>query len=190
MGLRSSAEHWGTISRWFHWGFALALLFMVGLGLYMADLPVGLYKLKVYALHKSIGLTLLALAVLRLLWRLLELRPTLPTMPLWQHRAASSVHVGLYLLMFLIPLSGWLYNSVAGFPLQWFHLVNLPALHGADKALKPLVRDSHEFLAWTLVVAVLLHAGAALKHHFVDRDPTLALMIPFLKPKHASKGSP
>jgi cytochrome b561 len=80
--------------------------------------------------------------------------------------------------MFAIPLSGWLYNSAAGFPLQWFHLVNLPALAAADPALKAAARQAHQTGVIALIVVVTLHAAGALKHHFVDRDRTLTAMLP------------
>ncbi len=172
---------WGGLSRLFHWGMLGLFLVIVPLGLYMADLPLSKQKLKLYALHKSIGLTLLALAALRLLWRSTQRRPSLPPMPAWQERAASATHVALYALMFLVPLAGWLFNSAAGFPLQWFGQVNLPALVDANPALKSLAREAHELGAWTLVAFVALHAAAALKHHFIDRDRTLALMTPGVK---------
>lgn len=149
----------------------------------MTELPTGLRKVRIYSLHKSIGLTLLALVVVRLLWRLRERRPELPPMAAWQRRVAGAVHLGLYALMFLIPLSGWLYNSLAGFPLQWFHLFNLPSLHASNPTLKPIGRDLHETLAWVLVALVAGHAAAALKHHFFDRDWTLHLMLPWLRPR-------
>jgi len=185
--LRSTPERWGPITQSFHWLIAAALVFMVSWGLWMTDLPVGVHKLKAYALHKSVGLTILAVASLRLLWRLGEGRPQLPPMPTWQRRAAHAIHVLLYLLLFALPFTGWLYNSLAGFPLRWFGLLHVPSLHSADEALKPLVRDLHEALAWVLVAAVSLHAAAALKHHFIDRDHTLALMLPGLKRRARSQ---
>jgi len=125
-----------------------------------------------------VGLTLLALAGLRLVWRFGERRPALPPMPAWQAKAAAGVHGLLYLLMFAVPLSGWIYNSAAHFPLQWFRLVNLPAIVSPDPALKVLAKEAHELGAWLLVAVVVVHAAAALKHHFVDKDATLRLMLP------------
>jgi cytochrome b561 len=181
MELRSNAERWGGVSRLLHWGMALMIAGQVALGWYMTDLPRGLPKLKFYALHKSFGLTLLVLAVLRLLWRLAERRPALPPMPAWQARGATLSHVALYTLLFAIPLSGWLFNSAAGFPLQWFQLVNLPALTGANAGLKATAKELHEGGVTVLLVVLALHAGAALKHHFLDRDRTLASMTPGLR---------
>ena len=178
MPARSTATSWGAVARLFHWGMLLLIIGSISVGFYMTDLPLGPNKLKIYALHKSIGLTLLGLAALRLLWRLGERRPVLPPMPAWQQRAAAATHVLLYLLLFVIPMSGWLFNSAAGFPLQWFHLVNLPALTAADPRLKVLAKEVHETGVFALISIVLVHAAAALKHHFVDRDGTLRAMLP------------
>jgi cytochrome b561 len=178
MMLRSTEKGWGPVARLFHWGMLLLFIGIVVVGYYMTDLPLGAAKLKIYALHKSIGLTLLALAVLRLGWRLGERRPRLPPMPAWQATAAGAAHALLYGLMLAIPLSGWLYNSAAGFPLQWFRLVNLPALTGADPVLKALAKEAHEVGVALLIAVVALHAAAALKHHFIDKDATLRLMLP------------
>jgi cytochrome b561 len=178
MPARSTATSWGAVARLFHWGMLLLIICSVAIGFYMTDLPLGPNKLKIYALHKSFGLTLLGLAALRLLWRLGERRPALPPMPAWQQRAALATHVLLYALLFAIPLSGWLYNSVAGFPLQWFQLVNLPALTAADPSLKALAKQAHVTGVIALISIVLVHAAAALKHHFVDRDSTLRAMLP------------
>jgi cytochrome b561 len=178
MALRSTATAWGAVTRLFHWGMLLAYVGIIGVGVYMTDLALSPQKLKVYALHKSVGLTLLGLAALRLLWRLGERRPTPAPMPAWQQRAAGASHVLLYLLMFAVPLSGWLFNSAAGFPLQWFRLVNLPALVAPDPSLKALARSAHGLGVLLLVVIAALHAAAALKHHVIDRDRTLTAMLP------------
>ncbi len=175
--LRSTVKKWGPVTRILHWGMLL-LVGAIAVGYYMTDLPLGAAKLKIYALHKSVGLTLLMLAALRLAWRMGERRPPLPPLPVWQARAAAGVHALLYALMFAIPLSGWLYNSAAHFPLQWFRLVNLPALVAPDPALKVLAKQAHEIGVLLLIGLVMLHAAAALKHHFVDRDATLRLMLP------------
>ena len=182
MTLRSTASRWGTVSRFFHWGMFLLLAGMVPFGLYMTTLPLGVPKLRMYALHKSVGLTLLALAGARLLWRSAERRPLSPPMPPWQARAATAAHVVLYALMFAVPLTGWLFNSAAGFPLQWFGWLNLPALTQQNPALKSLARELHETGVWVLVGVVALHAAAAIKHHFIDHDRTLSQMLPGVKP--------
>ena len=178
MALRSTLKAWGPVARAFHWGMVPLFVGIVAVGFYMTDLPLGAAKLKIYGLHKSVGLTLLALAGLRLAWRLGERRPALPPMPVWQQRAAAGAHLLLYALMFAVPLSGWIYNSAAHFPLQWFRLVNLPAIVAPDPVLKVAAKEAHEVGAWLLIAVVVLHAAAALKHHFVDKDATLRLMLP------------
>ena len=100
-----------------------------------------------------------------------------PPQQLRQQRVAQATHVLLYALLIAMPMSGWLYNSASGFPLRWFKLANLPHLVEADPALKELAHSAHEFGAWLLIALIALHAAAALKHHFVDRDETLNAML-------------
>jgi cytochrome b561 len=177
--MRSTRQKWGFVIRLFHWGMFVALLLLVGVGVYMTGLPASIHKVHVYAMHKSFGVTLLAVAALRLAWRAYDARPLPATMPIWQSRLAALMTAFLYLLLVLIPLTGWLYNSAAGFPLRWFDLGNLPALMAADPTLKPILRVAHHWLAWLLVVCVVLHASAAIKHHVYDKDSTLKAMLPW-----------
>lgn len=178
MSLKNPTDHWGALSQAFHWVIVVLLLVMAWLGLTMTDLPNTPHKANVYALHKSIGLTILALAALRLLWRLYAGRPREVAMPRWQERVAALTHAALYLLLFAIPLSGWWINSTSGFPLRWFGLVRVPAIAHRDAALNALSKEVHETLFWTLAVVALAHAAAALWHHLVQRDATLARMLP------------
>ncbi|MEO7916282.1 MAG: cytochrome b/b6 domain-containing protein, partial [Dokdonella sp.] len=128
MALTSNDARWGSIARFFHWLMALLILGNGALGLYMHELSPSMDKISIYAIHKSIGLTVLALLLLRLSWRWFDPRPRDLPMPRWQKLAAHAAHGALYLLMLAIPLSGWLFNSAHGYPLQWFKLFNLPAL--------------------------------------------------------------
>lgn len=179
MSLRNGEFHWGGITKGFHWIIVALILVQGGIGLLMGDLPRGPGKVEVYALHKSIGITILALAVLRLLWRLYAGRPkTVPGTPAWQDIVARLVHVALYVLLFALPISGWMLNSAAGLPLQWFGLFNLPALAGESEALRERAGEMHELLFWVLVLFALMHASAALYHHLFMRDATLARMLP------------
>ena len=152
------------------------------IGLSMVELGTTPTKVKVFALHKSIGLTVLALVLLRLAWRLGQRTPREPPGPRWQRVAARISHVLLYLLLLALPLSGWLFNSAANFPLSWFGLVRVPSLtHGYEPALKALAHGAHEFLFWLLAVLVAVHAAAALWHHFGQRDDVLRRMLPGAK---------
>ncbi len=193
MTLKNTPERWGSISQLLHWVMLAMIMTMAYLGLTMGDLPNGPDKIQTYALHKSIGLTILALVVLRLLWRLYAGTPhPVPGTPAWQERIASLTHWAIYGLLFAIPISGWVLNSAAGFPLQWFHLFNLPAIVGRDRDLNELAKDAHEIMFWALVGLVAAHAGAAFFHHIFQRDATLARMLPhgWLKVSAAAPNSP
>lgn len=179
MSLKNTADRWGGISQLLHWTVAVLILVMAYLGLTMGDLPNGPDKIKTYALHKSIGITILALVALRLLWRLYAGTPRpVPGSPRWQERIASLTHSAIYLLLFAIPLSGWVLNSAAGFPLRWFGLVNLPHIVGESHDLHELAEEAHELMFWVLALLVVAHAGAAFYHHIFQRDATLARMLP------------
>ncbi len=179
MTLKNTPDRWGSVSQLLHWVMLALILTMAYLGLTMGDLPNGPDKIQTYALHKSIGLTILALVVLRLLWRLYAGTPhAVPGTPEWQERIASLTHWAIYGLLFAIPISGWVVNSSAGFPLQWFHLFNLPAIVGKDPDLRELAGEAHEIMFWALVLLVAAHAGAAFFHHIFRRDATLARMLP------------
>jgi cytochrome b561 len=99
--------------------------------------------------------------------------------PLWQRGAAVLTHYGLYVMLLLVPFSGWWYNSTAGFPLKWFGLVRVPPLGEFDRALKAQALETHETLFWVLASVIALHAAAALWHHYRLRDRTLARMLPW-----------
>lgn len=181
MPIRNSSERWGWVSITIHWLTVLMVLSLVVVGLLMQEMANSPSKIEVYALHKSFGLTVLALTVLRLLWRLVAGTPAaVPGMPRWQHLAAQASHAALYVILLAMPLSGWLYNSASGFPLKWFGLFSLPKLSAYDADVKAFALAMHEWLFIALAVIVLVHALAALKHHYFDRDATLARMLPGL----------
>ncbi|GAC1623136.1 MAG: cytochrome b [Nevskia sp.] len=166
-----------------HWIIAAMIFGGFALGLYMSDLAVSPQKLKYYAWHKWSGITVLALVLLRLLWRLTHAVPPLPAgMPAWQARAARLGHLGLYLLMLAIPLSGWLYSSASGYPVVYFGIkaLQLPDLVAKNKALAGTLKQVHQLLNWTLAALVAVHVAAAIKHQWLDRDDTLRRMLPFL----------
>lgn len=179
MTLKNTPARWGAVSQALHWLVVLLILGQGTVGLLMGGLANGPDKIQVYALHKSFGLTIFALALLRLLWRWHAGTPRpVPGTPPWQQRAAWLSHALLYLLLFAIPLSGWVLNSAAGFPLQWFGLFNLPKIVATSDGLHATAEQVHELLFWALVAVALVHAGAALYHHLFQRDDTLARMLP------------
>lgn len=165
-----------------HWLIALLIFAALPLGLYMHDLPLSPHKLRLYSYHKWIGVTVFLFAVIRLSWRITHRPPAMPdTMQRWEKIAAESVHYLLYALIFIIPVSGWLMSSALGFQTVWFGVLPLPDLVGKNKALADALHEVHENLNYGLLVLVLGHAGAALKHHFIERDDVLVRMIPFLR---------
>ena len=156
---------------------------MFAIGIYMADLPISPLKLKLYNYHKWAGITFLILSVLRLLWRLLNKPPALPkaieiAMPSWQTKVYHGTHYALYALFFAVPLIGWAYSSAAGFPIVLFGVLPLPDFVSVDKEFAKQIKEWHEISAFALMGLALLHVGAALKHHFIDKDGLLSRMLP------------
>ena len=172
-----------------HWLLGLAILGSMAVGAYMSDLEISPQKLKLYNWHKWAGMTLLALSVLRLVWRLTHRPPELPprialAMPAWQVTVHHATHRLMYALFFIVPLAGWIYSSMAGFPVVLFGVLPLPDLVAVNKPLAKSLEDVHGLLAYTLLALVLLHVAGALKHHFIDRDGLLSRMLPaFGKPE-------
>ena len=182
MATEVGRDYWGRFSIALHWLSFLLVLALAAIGLTMEEMDAGTAKVQVYALHKSLGLTVLFLTALRLAWRLFERRPDpLAGLPRWQHALASLTHFGLYALLLLVPLSGWWFNSSAGYPLHWFGLFALPPLGGFDRDIKHQASETHEFLFWCLAALVAVHALAALWHHYRWQDRTLARMLPWME---------
>lgn len=197
--MSTSAQRYTSVAIVLHWAIAFSILFLFPLGLWMheqaehGDLSTEVFR--AYQLHKSIGLTVLALSLVRLGWRLANPPPPLPEhMPGWERFIAKATHWAFYALMFAIPLSGWLYVSTgwsihddAPLPVatHWFGLFQVPSLFGlnqADVGLRANVADTameaHEILAYAAIALAGLHVLAALKHHFFDKDEVLAHMVP------------
>jgi len=160
-----------------HWLAVVLIASGFALGTWMVDLPIAPQTLRVYAYHKSIGITVLLVTLARLAWR--SAHPVLPAagLPMWQRRAAVVSHVALYALMIAIPVSGWLFSSASGVQVVYLGLVALPNLVAKDDALAAVLKSVHYTLNFALLVLVLVHAGAALRHHFVQRDSVLARML-------------
>jgi cytochrome b561 len=180
---RNTADTYGIIAQAMHWLVAAMVLAQLGLGLYAADLPVSLARLQWLSRHKSLGLTILAVVLLRLAWRSMNRPPALPAaMPSWQQRAARATHWLLYALLFLAPLSGWLHASAAGLSANWFGLFQVPDLISQNQELSALLKTVHRTCVALLSILLLGHAGAALWHAFVLRDGVLYRMLPW-KPR-------
>ncbi len=192
-----------------HWTIATAVLANLLLGWWMQDALEAVHTqgraVAAFQLHKSLGLTILVLSLLRLMWRGRHAPPPLPAaMPAWQRVAARATHWAFYTLMIGLPLSGWLYVSAQwrgsaplNIPTLWFGVFEIPHLFGLNEAL-PQQRQSwagtslraHEWLVWSTLALLALHVGAALKHHVRDRDDVLAQMLPGLKAPHETASPP
>ena len=163
-----------------HWLTALLIVSAFAMGLVMTSIPgFSPAKLRYFSWHKWLGVTVFALAVLRVLWRQFNPPPPhLANMPAWQHHAASAVHGLLYVLIFAVPLSGYLYTLSAGVPVVYLGIWPMPVFMGPNPEWKPVLREVHFWLDMTLAALVVAHAGAAIKHHVIDRDDVLRRMLP------------
>ena len=180
-----------------HWLIAAGIAALIVIGLIMTQLSARLPQMevfKLYQLHKSIGITVLLLAVLRLLWRLTHRPPPLPQeMPAVEKGAAHGLHWLLYLLMIGLPLTGWAVVSSSPFNLPtvlyslvpWPDLPILPRLPN-KAAVSHALAWVHAYGAWILIALLVAHIGAALRHHFIRRDPTLGRMVRGLKGRGAT----
>ena len=181
MALRNSDARYGGVAIALHWLVAaLVVTQFVLASLAEAAEESGslMGQIMWLARHKSVGITILCVAAVRIAWRLANPVPAYPAgMPGWQRVAASGAHWALYGLLFALPLTGWAMSSAANFPVSVFGLFTLPDFVAADDGLKQLLADVHEVLAEALFVLALVHILAALKHQFIDRDGTLARMF-------------
>jgi len=178
------AKHYTKTAKSLHWLMAILIFGLLALGLYMSDLPLSPDKLKLYSWHKWAGVTAFLLVGLRLVWRFTHRPPELPaSMPKPMQLAAHGGHLVLYILMIAIPLTGWLMSSAKGFQTVYFGVLPIPDLLAKDKELGNVLADVHAYLNYFLIAVLAGHIGAALKHHFIDKDDILTRMLP----KHAKE---
>lgn len=184
MQIKNDTKRYGAVAQLFHWAIVALIIIQFFLANKAAGLPLGPAKIATLATHKSFGMTIFGLAILRLIWRWFNPVPSLPPGPLWQQRAAHVSHWLLYGLILVTPIIGWLSSSARNFPVSWFGLITLPDFVEPNKAVYDFLHGTHQVLAITLLCVALVHAAAALKHHFIDRDNVLRRMLPVkLKPE-------
>lgn len=174
-----------------HWLIALLIIGQLTIGFYMVGIPKeqAALKLEIYQLHKSSGITILLLTAARLLWRLTHPAPALPEgMKRWEKFAAHGTHYAFYVLLFVIPLLGWAYVSVAplNVPTMLFgviHWPHMPFFEGVEnrKEVAEIFAESHEVAAKAAIALLVLHVAAALKHHWLDGDDVLSRMLPLVR---------
>jgi len=176
--MSAAPARYDNVAITFHWLLALMLVGSFCVGLYMSGLPFSIQRVKLFNWHKWAGMTILALTLARLLWRLRHPPPPEAAGPHWQQLAAKATHRAMYLLCIVIPLVGWAYSSAAGMQIVVYGVLPLPNLLDTDKALAEAIKPWHGWLAYALAALVLLHVTAGLKHHFVDHDGLLNRMRP------------
>ncbi len=170
-------EKYNSTAITLHWLVALLIVVSFSVGHYMADLDLSPWKLKIFAWHKWVGVTIFGLVLFRIFWRFLHTAPALPAgMSEMMKKLSGLAHFAIYLLMLAIPLTGWLHSSAAGVTVVYFNVLTLPDLVGKDKELSHLFKEIHESLNWALLGLVILHVAAALKHQLVDKDNLLNRM--------------
>jgi cytochrome b561 len=179
MPFRNTTRAWGSLSKALHWIIVLLIINQWVIA-QRADELTGFAKFKALAWHKSFGMTILMLAVIRLVWRLVNPVPDLSseTRP-WERQLARVSHFLLYLLIFAMPVSGWLMSSAKAYGVSWFNLFAFPDLVGKNEQLYDTMHSLHGWLFATLVLVAALHIAGALKHQFIDRNDVLRRMLPF-----------
>ena len=183
---RTPLPSYGTIAKAFHWVMFLLIGAMFPLGYVMADLDLSPQKLQLYSWHKSFGIVILFLAVLRLGWRLFRAPPPLPAaMPVHERFAAHGVHALLYVCLLALPMSGWLMSSASGLPVVVFRLWQLPDLIGASEPLRLALLIVHQSIGFFLLALLVVHVAASLVHHHVRKDDVLLRMLPFIRHRHS-----
>lgn len=186
--LRNTENSWGLVSVLFHWVMAALFLGQFWLGWYMQGVKDMMAQYNLYQWHKSFGFTILGLLVLRALWALTSRRPRLPkSMPDAEKRLSQGAHIVLYLLLLIVPLTGWAVVSTSPLPIAtWFFgLFVIPSLPlGISRHSEQIWSSFHGFLAYVAIFLAAVHILAALRHHFHHKDDVLLKM---LRPGYAGK---
>ncbi len=176
MLIRDTTAGYGLVTRFVHWIMAVAVLGMFALGLWMVTLNYySPYYTSAPNVHRSVGILLLILLVLRFGWRLINPKPADDDLAPWERVSAGIVHWGLYVLLLGLMVSGYLISTADGRPIEVFNWFSVPSLI-EKKGMEDVAGEVHEILAYLVVAVVALHAAAALKHHFVDHSRVLARM--------------
>lgn len=177
--LRNTPERYGLVAQVLHWAVVLGVTLQF-IWIWRIDRAESIrQEFALVVQHKSIGMTVLALMLLRLVWRAFNRPPSLPAgMAGWERKAARVTHWALYALLLTIPLAGWAWSSAAGYGAEFFGLVEVPDFVPQSERLETIFHAVHEWAGITLAVLVGVHVLAALRHHFVLGDPVLRRMLP------------
>ncbi|KTD61868.1 cytochrome b [Legionella spiritensis] len=169
MQIQNNEDHYGVISIFLHWLMAVLMIAVVILGLVMTRIPM---RFTLYEWHKDIGISILIWVCIRFIWRLINISPSLATLPFWEQLVSKCVVYFCYAFMFIIPMTGWLLLSVSDLPVTFLGF-NLPELLEPNDTLESLFLSIHKWLSYILIFLMIIHIAAALKHFFIDKDKVL-----------------
>ena len=175
--MTESVDKYNVGARVFHWSIALLILMLLCVGFYMDQMSASPFKFQLYGWHKAFGITVLGLALLRVIWRLSSKTPeSLSAHKRWEKMLSKTIHIVLYIAMVAMPLSGWVMSSAGGHAVSFFGLFDMPSIVSENTDLGRMANQAHGLLAYVIIGCVCLHILGALKHHIVDRDATLSRM--------------
>ncbi len=177
-----SPTRYTGVAQALHWVIAALIVTQFALAWSANGLPLGMHKLALLARHKSFGMTILMLAILRLLWRFGNPPPELPPgMSPIERILARGTHIAFYVFLFAMPLTGWMMSSAKSYSVSWFGLFTWPNLIAPNDAAFDFLKSTHDYLSDALFVIAALHILAALKHHFWNKDDVFLRMLPLTK---------
>ncbi len=168
----TSIPKYHILMRIMHWLMAILILGMIAVGWYMVglqkDAPI---REVLYFIHKSFGVTVLFLVILRVILRLFTTVPALPdSIPVLERKAAHLAHYSIYLFMFIVPITGYMMSNMFGRSVSWFG-ITMPQVFASNRELGGFAREMHEILPYVFLAVIFLHAAGALKHRFFDKNP-------------------
>ncbi|MDX1352937.1 MAG: cytochrome b [Thiomicrorhabdus sp.] len=175
--LKNSEQNYGLVSRANHWLSAVLFIGLIALGIYMHEMEKGPERIEMYQLHKSLGIGLFMLMMLRLVWLKISPNPEQLSQNKFEHILGHAVKGILYLAMIMMPISGWIMSTTGGHDVSFFNLFTLPVLIGENEMIHEIAEEVHGTAGYLLIAVILLHVAGALKHHLVYKDVTLLRML-------------
>jgi cytochrome b561 len=178
--IRNTTSNWGSVARAFHWILGLTIIGMLAFGWWMNHIPARPDRFFYRSIHADIGYLLLALTVLRLVWRWINQVPVMPAdTSKWERIAARAGHFALYAVVFLVIMLGWAHSGARpqGDYGSFFGLFHVPQFTSPDKTTADAFEDRHIYAAYVLLALIVIHLGAAAWHHFIKRDRVTARMV-------------
>jgi cytochrome b561 len=179
MQFKNTTKEYGSISKLLHWLVAMLVIGLLLVGFYLDEIS-RIYSISAYSLHKTTGIAVMVITFIRAIWMLMNPKPALPESTNKLQRALSNgTHYLFYVLLFIMPISGWIMSCAYGHPPSFFGLFSLSLPFVAkDLAIASFAKSVHAVTAWLIISLLFIHIAAALKHHFINRDGVLSRMLP------------